>query len=235
VRTLRRSARVRGRALFGGGPTTLRLLPGREGWRWGLRGDRLHPLRPEDLAPLPHRSRLVRGDAVATLPEHALAALVLLDIDAVDLIFEGGEAPVGDGSAGSFLDALRAAGISGGRRSRLTVSTAAARWDAGFVPGRARTFLARADAARLRPLYPGARPGGALILDGDGALYGGRPRMPDEPAVHKLLDLLGDLGPWRAIGPLEGHLHVAAPSHLANPHAIAAAFTAGAIGVMCES
>ena len=203
------------------------MLPGARGWRWGLSGDRLFDLRPDDLRPLPHRSRLCRDGVVAVLPEHVLAALVLLDVDAVDLIFEGGEAPVVDGSAGVFLRALRSAGVDGQRRSSLRVSTGAARWSGASEIGRARTFLRRQDAHRLRSLFPGARPGAAVILDGHGALYGGRPRLPDEPAAHKLLDLIGDLAPWRALGPLRGHLHIDAPRHVDNPVAIAHAVEQG--------
>lgn len=226
-RTLRRPVRVRGRALFGGHPVALRLLPSSSGWRWGLRPDRLHPLRPDHLAPLPHRSRLRAGDDVATLPEHALAALVLLDIDGIDILFEGGEAPVGDGSAWAFVRAMRCAGLTGAAASELVVSTEDGRWRPGTAIARARTFVRREDASRLRPLFPGARPGAAVVLDGDGALYGGRPRCVDEPAAHKLLDLLGDLGPWRATGPLSGHLHVLAPTHVNNPDAIRRAFERG--------
>lgn len=72
-----------------------------------------------------------------------------------------------------------------------------------------------------------------MILDGGAALYGGRPRMPNEPALHKLLDLLGDLGPWRALGPLTGTLHVDAPRHIDNPGAIAAAVERGDLVVGC--
>ncbi len=227
MRTLARPLRLRGRGLFSGRPCTLRLLPGRRGWRWGLRADRLHTLRPEHLAPLPHRSRLIHAGDEVVLPEHALAALVLWDIDAVDIVFQGGEAPVLDGSALPAVRALAAAGIRGAARSRFSVSTDRCEWTGGLAPAAARTFLHRADAGRLRPLFAGARPGSALILDGEGALYGGRPRLPDEPGVHKLLDLLGDLGPWRAQGPLFGRLVVPAPSHLGNPAAIEAALSSG--------
>lgn len=164
-----------------------------------------------------------------TLPEHLLAALVLLDVDAVDLLFER-EVPIGDGSAGPFVAALRAAGLTGRPRSRLRVSTAGASTDRD--PSRARTFIDRRDATRLRPQYRGARPGDAVVRDGAFALYGGRPRMREESAHHKLLDLLGDLGPWRALGPLAGHLQVGAPRHVDNPGAIAAAFERGELRVV---
>ena len=47
-----------------------------------------------------------------------------------------------------------------------------------------------------------------------------RPGLRDEPAWHKLLDVLGDLGPYRAPGRLNGVLRLSDPSHLTNPAAI---------------
>jgi UDP-3-O-acyl-N-acetylglucosamine deacetylase len=171
----------------------------------------------------------VCGQDVATLPEHVLAALVLLDVDAVEVVFEGGEAPIGDGSSSMFLAAIRAAGLTGRPRSTLRVSTDQAEWSGGHRPGRARTFLQRGDAGALRSLFPGARPGCAVVVDGSTALYGGRAPMRSEQPTHKLLDLLGDLGPWRAAGPLTGHLHVADPRHVDNPGSIARAFDCGQV------
>jgi UDP-3-O-acyl-N-acetylglucosamine deacetylase len=53
--------------------------------------------------------------------------------------------------------------------------------------------------------------------------------MAGEPLAHKLLDLIGDLGPWRARGRVVGTLEVEAPSHRRNRDAIEAAFTAGTL------
>lgn len=228
--TLRRAVRLRGRGLMSGRAVEVRIAPGRSGWRWAADGP-LRPLRPRHASPLPHRARLVDGDQQVELPEHVLAACVLLDLDAVDLHFPQGEAPILDGSARPILEALAAAGLGGGRRHEAELSVgwrgSELRWDGSRAPAAARTFLDRGDARRLRSAFPGARPGCAVLLDGDSAMYAGRPRMPREPLHHKLLDLLGDLGPWRALGPLAGVLHVDAPSHQANRAAIAAAFESG--------
>jgi UDP-3-O-[3-hydroxymyristoyl] N-acetylglucosamine deacetylase len=226
-----RALRVSGRALFGGGPATVVLSPGSSGagWRWAVGDAHPRPLGPDDLAPLPHRSTLA-GRAV--LPEHVLAALVMLDVDDCDLRFVDGEAPILDGSAAPWVAALRAAGIRGpSTRPGLSVSVDVGRlrigWRGGWGPAPARTFIAASYAASTRALFPGARPGCALVLRDGGALYGGRPRLPDEPATHKLVDLLGDLGCWRARGRLHGHLRAADPSHASNPRVIRSALDSG--------
>ena len=186
------------------------------------------PLGPDDLAPLPHRSTL-RGRV--QLPEHVLAALVLLDVDDCDLRFHDGEAPVLDGSARPFVRALQAAGVVGPRtdhalRVEVSARGATVAWPGGD-PGGARRFVELGDARRLAGLFPGARPGCALVLNGSSSRYGGRPRLAAEPTWHKLLDLLGDLGPWRARGRLVGRLRVDEPSHRSNPAAIERALAAG--------
>ena len=101
------------------------------------------------------------------------------------------------------------------------------RWLGGAAPAAARTFIDADFAADHRGLFAGARPGCALVLRANGALYGGRPRLSDEPAWHKLLDLLGDLGCWRARGRLAGRLAVSEPTHATNPDAIGKALAAG--------
>jgi UDP-3-O-acyl-N-acetylglucosamine deacetylase len=185
----------------------------------------MRPLTPDQLAPLPHRSTL---EGRVALPEHALAALVLLDVDDCDLRFAHGEAPVLDGSALPFVRALRSAGIEGPPpRSGLEVRVGAATWIGGTRPAAARTFVDADFAARHRHLFPGARPGCALVLRDGAALYGGRPRLPDEGSWHKLLDLLGDLGPWRARRRLTGVLAVDEASHSINPGHITRALAAG--------
>lgn len=95
----------------------------------------------------------------------------------------------------------------------------------------ARTFVHQREAIRLRTAgaFPGAQPGCAVVLDNEGktALYGGRPRLPQEALAHKLVDVLGDLAPWRARGRLVGRLHVDNPGHATNGSAIAAALSTG--------
>lgn len=160
------------------------------------------------------------------MPEHLLAALVMLDVDDCDLRFETGEAPLLDGSARPWVRALRAAGIVGPPpRSELAVVVSAAggqvAWRGGTAPAGARTFMNLDDAARLRSRFPGARPGGTVLLRDGAAVYGGRPRMPQEQAWHKLLDVLGDLGPWRARGRLTGSIERVDPSHATHGEAVA--------------
>ena len=236
-RALRRPVRLRGRALFGGGPAAVTIATGAvtiapgatTGWRWAVGGEAMRPLAPADLAPLPHRSTLL-GRAV--LPEHLLAALVMLDIDDCDVRFEAGEAPILDGSARPFVQALRSAGIVGppprhDLRVEVSVRGVTVTWRGATGPAAARTFTELADVRRSASLFPGARPGCALVLAGSSSRYGGRPRLPHEPAWHKLLDVLGDLGPWRARGRLSGRLALRDPSHVGNPAAIERALRDG--------
>ena len=235
-RTLRRPVSVGGVGLFSGRVCRLRIGPGKpgSGWRWRVGGD-WHQLGPHHLAPLPRRSRLVQGADVLLLPEHAMAALVMADVDDVELDVQGGEVPLMDGSARPFARALGFAGLDAPRAPLQVVVTWRGRtvtWLGGFGPAQARTFIdgPAARAARAAGLFPGARPHSALVLDREARLLGGRGRrLVHEPAWHKLLDLLGDLGPWRARGPLEGRLVAHEPSHDRNAALIEAALTRGAL------
>lgn len=236
-RRLARPVRLRGRALFGGGTSTVTLRPGQRGagWRWAVGNLPHEPMEPRHHSPLPRRSSL-EGAATADLCEHVLAALVLADIDDCDLRFHDGEAPILDGSSAPWLQAIAASGVRGGKhrgglKVRVTWRDQEVCWSGDTRIGRARTFLTTREGALLekRGAFPGARPGCALVLSPDGrsARYGGRPRMPAEPAWHKLLDVLGDLGPWRARGAIHGLLELSEPGHSHNGKAIEAAFASG--------
>lgn len=229
-RTPTRRLTLRGRGLFSGDLCTVTIgpaVPG-EGWQWRVRG-RWHRLVPEHLAPLPRRSRLVVADDVLVLPEHLLAALVICDVDDVRIDVDGGEVPILDGSAATFVRALRLAGLDC-PPSPLRVSAAGVTWSGGPAPALARTWIDARHAAAARPLFPGARPDTALVIEGGARRLGARGRrVPQEPAWHKLLDLLGDLGPWRALAPLRGHLRVPRPSHDRNPEEISRALSRGAL------
>ncbi len=167
--------------------------------------------------------------------EHVLAACFLQDLDDVDILFEGGEAPILDGSAGPYLRAIRHAGIAGeprphGLRLSITWQRHTVSWPGDTQPERARTFIDLSDGAQLLSsgLFRGARPDCALVFDSTGSSrYGARPRFPKEPAWHKLLDLMGDLGPYRAQGRLEGDLHVKNPAHQSNGVSIQSALADG--------
>jgi UDP-3-O-[3-hydroxymyristoyl] N-acetylglucosamine deacetylase len=174
---------------------------------------------------------------LAQLPEHILAALVVLDVDDCTVRFHQGEAPVLDGSALPFLRGLLAAGLTvPGTRHRLRFELLwrgqKLWWEGGLAVARARTFLSVNEARTLGGLdfFPGARPGCAVLLDEMGhSRYGGRPRLANEFAWHKMLDLLGDLGPFRARGRLSGRICAQNPGHHRNRGIIEAALASGTL------
>jgi len=235
----RRPVQWRGRGLFSGKAVCLSVHPGPPGagWRWAVGDAPAIPLEPAHLSPQPRRSTLhnEQQDVRAQLPEHILAALVILDVDDCTIRFHGGEAPVLDGSALPFLRGLLAAGIAGPRRPaeiqvEVTYNGLRVSWHGSTQAARARTFISLEDARAFGGIrqFPGARPGCALVLGGQNASrYGGRPRLRAEPAWHKLLDLLGDLGPYRARGRLDGSLQALEPSHATNPALINQALSEG--------
>ena len=194
------------------------------------------PLEPAQCKPLPRSSSLsARPPALPVrLPEHILAALLVLDIDDCCLRFFGGEPPILDGSALPFAAGLRAAGISGRPATRqlrieLTWKGQSISWQGDSRVLAARTFIDRAEARQLggQSFFRGARPGCALIVDASTSLYGGRPRVCKEPLHHKLLDLLGDLGPFRARGSLSGLIRCNRPTHAHNQQTIQSALASG--------
>jgi len=228
----RRAVRWRGRGLFSGKAVQLTVAPSEpgSGWQWAVGQGPATPLLATQLEPQPQHSSLrdAKGGALAKLPEHILAALVMLDIDDCTIRFHQGEAPVLDGSALPFTRGLLQAGICGDPATRellveVTWQGRQVCWNGGTEPARARTFI---DVEHARDLggtdyFPGATPHCALVFGRQGASrYGGGPRLRSEPAWHKLLDVLGDLGPYRAPGRLNGVLRLSDPSHLTNPTAI---------------
>ncbi|MCA9545224.1 MAG: UDP-3-O-acyl-N-acetylglucosamine deacetylase, partial [Myxococcales bacterium] len=89
----------------------------------------------------------------------------------------------------------------------------------------ARTYVFQRDVAALRAagLARGGSLDNALVLDDQGRPVGGALRLPDEPARHKALDLLGDLA---TLGfPLRAHVEAHCPGHGLN-HALVAALRA---------
>lgn len=79
----------------------------------------------------------------------------------------------------------------------------------------ARTFCMARDVERLRELGlgAGANHGNTLVIDGD-RVVGNDLRFPDEPARHKVLDLVGDLGLLDA--PLVARVHGFRSGHRQN-------------------
>jgi UDP-3-O-[3-hydroxymyristoyl] N-acetylglucosamine deacetylase len=140
--------------------------------------------------------------------EHAFAALAGLGIyEGLGMDVDGPELPLLDGGASAWCAVIDGLGVMASaprtrvaRREALTIG--ASRYE--FCPG---------DGVRLEV---------RLELEGfderivapDGALSAGRPFEPDEPARHKLLDLVGDL--YLYGGPPVGHVRAVRPGHAAN-------------------
>jgi UDP-3-O-[3-hydroxymyristoyl] N-acetylglucosamine deacetylase len=87
----------------------------------------------------------------------------------------------------------------------------------------ARTFATAKDLEELsrRGLARHVPPTAVVLLAPDAILSSGRPFARDEPARHKLLDLLGDL--YLHGGPALGHVRASRPGHVANARAFARA------------
>ncbi len=94
----------------------------------------------------------------------------------------------------------------------------------------ARTFGFVRDLARLQASgrAHGARADTALVAFGDAGPVNTALRGQDEPARHKLLDLIGDLTLYG--GPLQGRVRAGRPGHAATLAMMRAARAAGAVG-----
>ncbi len=91
----------------------------------------------------------------------------------------------------------------------------------------ARTFGFARDIRDLarRGLVSHVTPESVVLFTSDEVLFAGRPVTPDEPARHKLLDLLGDL--YLHGGPPLGSVHATRPGHSATHAAISLALSRG--------
>jgi UDP-3-O-[3-hydroxymyristoyl] N-acetylglucosamine deacetylase len=103
-----------------------------------------------------------------------------------------------------------------------------ARWNGGADDFRsriapARTFATSRDIDELarRGLARHVPPSSVVLLTPGAILCAGRPFAADEPARHKLLDLLGDL--YLHGGPPIGCVRAVRPGHAANARALARA------------
>lgn len=110
--------------------------------------------------------------------------------------------------------------------------TAGARWQGDPVDfveriAPARTFALSRDVEDLvrRGLARHVDPHSVVVLAPDAIHSAGLPFSPDEPARHKLLDLLGDL--YLHGGPPIGRVHAIRPGHSANALAIKRALDEG--------
>ena len=110
--------------------------------------------------------------------------------------------------------------------------------------GRAGAFEGWLRSPRLAPVPPGASLGSGpsfdamdlesvVVFRADGSVLGGAPPGPDEPARHKLLDLIGDLALYG--GPPRGRVTAARPGHTATHAVVAEALTAGVLAVPLTS
>lgn len=112
--------------------------------------------------------------------------------------------------------------------------TRAARWqgDARDFAERiapARTFGFEHEVADLlsRGLASHVAPESVVVIGPDRILCAGVPFTADEPARHKLLDLIGDL--WLHGGPPRGRVHAKRPGHAATHAAMEAARERGIV------
>ena len=115
-RTLARSARLSGTGIHSGHPVTLVLEPAPPGHGivFVARADDGReveiPARREQVAATTRATTLARDGASVATVEHLLAAASALGIDNLRVALDGGELPVGDGSAVAFCEVLREAG-----------------------------------------------------------------------------------------------------------------------------
>ena len=116
-RTIAREIQVEGVGLHLGVPCRLTFRPAPSGS--GLRFRRAdlpgepHIAAHVDAAVLTERRTQIGTDPVSVhTVEHVLAAVAGREIDDIEIVLDGPEPPIMDGSAGPFLDALAAAGVS---------------------------------------------------------------------------------------------------------------------------
>jgi UDP-3-O-[3-hydroxymyristoyl] N-acetylglucosamine deacetylase len=95
----------------------------------------------------------------------------------------------------------------------------------------ARTFTLARDVEELvrRGLARHVDPGSVVVIAPDAVHHAGRPFTPDEPARHKLLDLMGDL--YLHGGPPVGRLRAVRPGHASNDRAIRRAIDEGILAI----
>jgi UDP-3-O-[3-hydroxymyristoyl] N-acetylglucosamine deacetylase len=93
----------------------------------------------------------------------------------------------------------------------------------------ARTFALARDMDELAAggLARHVDPTSVVVVTADAILHTGRPFSPDEPARHKLLDLVGDL--YVGGGPPVGTVRALRPGHAANAEALARARAEGVV------
>ncbi len=99
---------------------------------------------------------------------------------------------------------------------------------ARIAPARTFGWAHELDALRAAGRAAEVDLGSVLVFDGEGPLAGCRPPGPDEPARHKLLDLIGDLALYG--GPPAGSVDASLPGHTATHAVTARALSMGVLG-----
>ena len=145
-RTLAQTTEVVGAGLFTGRPAILRIHGSDRGIRFRRSDLREAPefaVRIEALAPAPQgmparNTTLGSAGALVMTVEHVLSALAGMGITDALLELDGPELPIGDGSAGIFVEALTRAGAAelGTWIEPLTIDAevAARMWLADYLP-----------------------------------------------------------------------------------------------------
>lgn len=205
------------------------------------------------------------GRVRITTVEHVFAALGGLGIHGgVAVIIDGGEPPLADGGARTYVDALLELGVRssgaplrvaragtfelGASRYELVPQESVAlevsvdfadpriaehaRWDGDpddfrVRIARARTFGFEHEVATLmaKGLASHVTPDSVVVVGKDRVLSSGAPFTADEPARHKLVDLVGDL--YLYGGPPRGLVRARRPGHAATHEMMRHALAAG--------
>ncbi len=263
--TLARPATLAGVGLHTGESCRLTIAPAAPGagisvQRMDLADAPAIPVNPDSVAPT-HLGTALRTEAgvSARTVEHVIAACAICRLDNAVLALDGPEAPIMDGSAAAFVDAIGTAGLIDLDRPRRSLKVTAPidlldrendRWiliepspnrtlrveidfdqaaigrqsvtlnlaaaDDLAALATARTFCRRRDIDAMQAAGFGLGGGldNALIVDGAAILNPGGLRHQHEFALHKALDLLGDLALIGA--PIEAAISARKPGHALN-------------------
>jgi UDP-3-O-[3-hydroxymyristoyl] N-acetylglucosamine deacetylase len=212
------------------------------------------------------RSTRVRAGTVEVgTIEHVFSVLGAHGVsDGLVVELEGPEAPIADGGAAAFFDALgpmpppsprfaivreetivvdgRRYAFSPGARRIVDVTVdfddprlaAHARWEGDpadfrsrIAPARTFGFAHEMEMLLARGLARHVLPESVVLVTPEAVLARGAPFQPDEPARHKLLDLIGDL--FVHGGPFLGTVRAERPGHAATHEAIRRARVLGIV------
>jgi UDP-3-O-[3-hydroxymyristoyl] N-acetylglucosamine deacetylase len=103
----------------------------------------------------------------------------------------------------------------------------AAEFRSSIAPARTFGFAHEVDALAARGLASHVAPESVVVLAADRILSAGAPFREDEPARHKLLDLIGDL--YAHGGPPVGAVEASKPGHAATHEAVRRALADGVL------